>query len=225
LGSEDLGDRTWDYLAVPVQPGRPNRVALFGGTFNPIHYAHLAAAEQARQALDLDWVLFMPAGVPPHKTAVAPATDRARMVELAIADNPRFALSRFELERRGPSYTVSTLRELTAKMATAEVTTELYFLISTETLADLPTWHEAVAIPPLCRFIVTSRAGSPRPAPGWLEANFPGQAEHFIFLETMTGEYSSSDVRALIATGSTIRYLVPPAVYDYITEHGLYLRA
>ena len=218
-------DRTWNDLTNPVQPGRPNRVALFGGTFNPIHYAHLAVAEQACQALNLDRILFMPAGVPPHKTTVASAADRARMVELAVAGNEHFGLSRFELERPGPSYTVNTLRELTDRMTAEQVKTELYFLISTETLADLPTWHEAIAIPPLCQLIVTSRAGAARPKDGWLEANFPGQTERFIFLETMTGAYSSSDVRALIEAGSTARYLVPPAVYHYIAKHGLYLNA
>jgi nicotinate-nucleotide adenylyltransferase len=223
LDDTGLNDRTWDYLTLPLHPGRPNRVALFGGTFNPIHYAHLAVAEQTRQALDLDWVLFMPAGVPPHKTAVAGAADRAHMVELAIAGNQHFGLSRFELARSGPSYTVETLRELTARLGAVQARTELYFLISTETLADLPTWHEACAIPPLCRLIVTSRAGASRPAPGWLEANFPGSAERFIFIETMTGAYSSSDVRALIEAGSTARYLVPPAVYDYIQTKRFYL--
>jgi nicotinate-nucleotide adenylyltransferase len=218
-----LDDRTWDYLTTPVQPGRPNRVALFGGTFNPIHYAHLAVAEQARAALDLDWVLFMPAGTPPQKTKVTEATDRARMVELAIADNPHFGLSRFELAHSGPSYTVDTLRELTMRLAVRQIPTELYFLISTETLVGLPTWHEAQDIPPLCRLLVTSRAGAARPSDGWLETHFPGQKERFIFIETMTGAYSSSDVRALVAAGSTVRYLVPTAVNDYLTSRGLYL--
>jgi len=197
-------------------------VAIFGGTFNPIHYAHLAVAQQARAALDLDCVLFMPAGSPPQKTLFAPSADRAAMVSLAIADNPHFALSTLELDRTGPSYTVDTLSALAEQIATRGLSTELYFLISTETLAGLPTWHEAARIPALARLIVTSREGSPRPAPGWLEAHFPRMTDRFIFVETLAGAYSSSDVRALIGAGVGARYLVPPAVGAYIDSHGLY---
>jgi nicotinate-nucleotide adenylyltransferase len=217
-----LPDQTWDCFTTPVEPSRPNKVAIFGGTFNPIHYAHLAVAEQTRRALGLDWVLFMPAGVPPLKTSVAPAVDRACMVELAIADNPHFALSQIELQREGPSYTADTLRGIITRLTQDHVATDLSFIISTETLSSLPTWHEGQKIPALCRLIVTTRAGSARPTTDWLEANFPGQTNRFVFVDTLTGAYSSSDVRGLVAAGQTPRYLVPETVYEYFTNRGLY---
>ena len=213
-------DQTWATLDGPGP--RPRRVAIFGGTFNPIHYAHLAVAEQARVALDLDCVLFMPAGSPPQKTTFAPADDRAAMVCLAIADNPHFALSRLEIDRPGPSYTVDTLAQISAGIAERGLSVELYLIITTETLAGLPTWHEAARIPALTRLIVTSRTGIPRPAPGWLEAHFPRLTDRFIYIDTLTGDYSSSDVRALIRAGVGARYLVPPAVGAYLDAHGLY---
>jgi nicotinate-nucleotide adenylyltransferase len=144
------------------------------------------------------------------------------MVSLAIADNPHFALSTLEIDRAGPSYTVDTLTEITAEIAERGLPVELYFIISTETLAGLPTWHEAARIPELARLIVTSRTGTPRPVPGWLEAHFPGLTDRFVFIDTITGAYSSSDVRALIDAGAGARYLVPPAVGAYIDRHGLY---
>ncbi|MGZ6315297.1 MAG: nicotinate-nicotinamide nucleotide adenylyltransferase [Candidatus Limnocylindrales bacterium] len=114
-----------------VEPG-DLRVGILGGTFDPVHFGHLASAEQVREALALDRVLFVPAGIPPHKPGVAltPATDRAAMVELAIAGNPAFAISRIELERDGPSYTADTLEALAGEAVRGGVARDFYFILS-----------------------------------------------------------------------------------------------
>ena len=201
------------------------RVGILGGTFDPIHYAHLAVADEVREALKLDRVLFVPAGFPPHKPAtdVAAAQDRAAMVELAVAGNPAFSLCRIELDRPGPSYTVDTLDLLTAEGARQGVERELFLILSTEALAGLPSWREPRRIPALCHIAVVPRvATEPAPDAAWLEDNFPGSSDRFLFVETVPLPHSSSDVRSRAAAGDSIRYLLPPAVETYIHGHRLY---
>ena len=206
-----------------VEPG-DLRVGILGGTFDPVHFGHLAIAEQVREALALDRVLFVPAGIPPHKLGVAltPATDRAAMVEMAIAGNPAFALSRIELDRQGLSYTVDTVQELVDEAARQGVARDFYFILSSEALAGLNSWHEPARLLSLCRMAVVARPGTPLPTGPELAARFGDWADRIMAVETVPLAHSASDIRNRAAAGRSIRYLVPPAVDAYIREHRLY---
>jgi nicotinate-nucleotide adenylyltransferase len=200
------------------------RVGILGGTFDPVHYGHLVIAEQVREALDLARVLFVPAGLPPHKLdeRITPAADRAAMVGLAIADNPAFELCRIELDRDGPSYTVDSLELLAAEAARQGVERELYFILSEEALAGLPEWQAPERIMAFCRLAVVPRPGAAAPDEADLAARFAGQADRIIAVRTVPLANSASDVRRRAAAGQSIRYLVPPAVAAYIEAHHLY---
>jgi nicotinate-nucleotide adenylyltransferase len=203
------------------------RVGILGGTFDPIHYGHLVIAEQVREALQLDRVLFIPATLPPHKLdeEIAPAADRAAMVGLAIAGNPAFAMSEIELRRAGPSYTVDTLAELVEEAARQRVARELHFILSVEALAGLGGWHEPERLLQLARLAVVQRPGTPLPDKTQLAGMLPGGAasiDRVECIDTVPLANSSSDVRARAVSGRSIRYLVPPAVEAYIRDHRLY---
>jgi nicotinate-nucleotide adenylyltransferase len=193
-----------------------------GGTFDPIHVGHLAIAEEARDALALDRILFVPAGVPPHKPsgAVTSVEHRMAMVELAIADNAAFELSRIEVDRPGPSYTVDTVEALASGAGGAALTV----ILSVETFAELPSWHEPDRLFAAARVAVVPREGYPAPDPAWLSAAFPGREERVSYLEGPRLGLSSTAIRARVGAGRSIRYLVPPAVEAYITANHLYRR-
>ena len=144
---------------------KPQRIALFGGTFDPVHYGHLLLAEVAREQCDLDEVWFVPAAVPPHKQEIEVTSGEARaeMIELAVAGNPGILVSRFELERGGVSYTVDTLRRFREETPDAE----LFFLLGADMLHDLPNWREAgevcrLATPIVARVPEARSPGPPR---------------------------------------------------------------
>ncbi len=134
------------------------KVGIMGGTFDPIHYGHLVAGEEARFALDLDKVLFIPSARPPHKKErlVSPAETRVEMIKLAIATNPYFELSTIDVDRPGPSYSVDTVAALQEQLGPEA---EIYFILGEDALADLPTWHEAARFLQLCRLIAVNRPG------------------------------------------------------------------
>lgn len=204
-------------------PSEPGTWGVFGGTFDPIHHAHLALAEQTREALGLAGVVFVPAGLPPHKPerVVSPPSARAAMVELAIADNPAFRLSRIELDRPGRSYSVETVGRLLEEDEHAS--SERYvFIVSTEALLGLPAWHEPRRLLELARLAVVPRLGYRSPGRAWVAEHFPGYEERVVFLEGPLLGHSASDIRRRAAAGRTIRYLVPPVVEAYIREHSLY---
>lgn len=196
------------------------RWGIFGGIFDPVHYAHLAVAEQARDELELDRVMFVPAGTPVHREAArASSGDRARMLDLAIDGNPAFTLSRIEIDAGRSCYTVDTLTAIAAQADGAQ----LYLIVSAETVALMPTtWRDPQRILDLARIAVASRLGFPDIPPAWLEEHFPGRADRFDLLHTSRLGHSSSDIRARLAAGKSIRYLVPPTVETYIREHHLY---
>jgi nicotinate-nucleotide adenylyltransferase len=200
------------------------RVGILGGTFDPIHYGHLVIAEQVREALSLDRVLFVPGAVPPHKIglSITPAEHRAALVELAIAGNPRFAVTRMEFERDGPSYTADTLEILALEAARQGVARDLFFILSTEALAGLPDWRDPDRILSLCRLAVVPRPGTPLPSEAELAARFGDRAGRIVEVATVPLAHSASAVRARAAAGLSIRYLVPPAVEAYICDHRLY---
>jgi nicotinate-nucleotide adenylyltransferase len=226
MGGGALGrlSLSWKASRVDVRAaaGPPRALGIMGGTFDPIHVGHLAIAEEARDALALDRVLFVPAGEPPHKSAesVTPVEHRVAMVAAAIVDNPDFELSTVEVDREGPSYTVETVEEL----ARAYPGTELHVILSAETLAELPTWHEPDRLFAAARVAVVPREGYPAPDPAWLAASFPGRESRVDYLEGPRLGLSSTAIRRRVATGRSIRYLVPDAVGSYITDQQLYRR-
>ncbi|MBI2781139.1 MAG: nicotinate-nucleotide adenylyltransferase [Chloroflexi bacterium] len=196
---------------------RRGAVGVMGGTFDPIHMGHLVIAETAREALSLDTMLFVPAGTPPHKPAseVTAVEHRVAMVELAIADNVAFELSRIEVDRAGPSYTVDTVEQLAADW-------DVTVILSAETFRELPTWHEPDRLFAAARVAVVPREGYPAPDPAWLGGTFPGRENRVTYLEAPHLGLSSTAIRARVAAGRSIRYLVPPAVEAYITANDLY---
>jgi nicotinate-nucleotide adenylyltransferase len=191
---------------------------LFGGTFDPIHVAHLAVAEAARDTLGLARVVFIPAGQPPHKPGVAitPAADRLAMVRAAVADNAAFDVSTVELDRDGPSYTVDTLEALAGAG-------DLALILSSEAYAGLPTWHRPERVVELATLVVTPRDGYPDPDPDLVRRSFPdADACGVVVLDGPRLRLSASEIRRRAGAGHSLRYLVPDAVAAYIGDHALY---
>jgi nicotinate-nucleotide adenylyltransferase len=209
-----------------VSPASPatGSVGILGGTFDPIHIGHLAIAEEVRGALGLERVLFVPSRVPVHKPgrAVSPAEDRVAMVGLAIAANPAFALSRAEVDRASPSYAVDTLEFMADEARAAGHEPDLTFILSTEAYAALPTWHRPERILELCRMAVVPRPGAPPADPREIARRLPGAERRTVLVDGPLLDISSSQVRARVAAGRSIRYLVPDAVIAYIGDHDLY---
>jgi nicotinate-nucleotide adenylyltransferase len=198
------------------------RIGVLGGTFDPIHIGHLIAAEEAAAAFGLDRVVFAPARVPPHKmgAAMSPAEDRLAMLVLAIADNPRFAVSRVDLDRDGPHFTVDMLALVRAELDMADGD-ELLFVVGADSLTDLPTWHEPLRIARRARLVVAARPGY-EPNSAALEAELPGISEFVDLLPVPLIGVSATDIRRRVGAGCPIRYQVPDAVLQYISDHGLY---
>jgi nicotinate-nucleotide adenylyltransferase len=193
----------------------PRRVGLFGGSFDPVHHAHVALARSALQALALDAVYWIPAGLAWQKGATStPGADRAAMVELAIAGEPHFRLERCELERAGPSFTIDTVLELSVR----EAGTQWWLLIGQDQLARLPTWHRWRQLVALVQLAVAARAGDAVRAPA--EVADAQVSLHEVPLPPLA--ISATDIRARVAAGAPIASLVPAAVAGYIAEHGLY---
>lgn len=190
-------------------------LALFGGSFNPPHLAHLAVAEAVADAVGLDQVCWMPAATPPHKQddpTLAAATHRLAMTRLAVEGNPRFVVSDMELRRGGTSYTVDTLRQLRAEHPDID----LYLILGGDSLAEFSTWREPKVILDLARLLVYRRPGSDEAAVS------PSILARTTMMEAPPLDLSSTMLRARIAAGKTVRYLMPEGVRTYIQEHGLY---
>ena len=210
------------------------RVAVFGGSFNPIHYGHLLLADEVLEQLELDRVLFVPAAQPPHKPpgSLAPAADRHRMVELAVAGHPGFAVSDLELRRSGPSYTVDTLEALAAAGDT------LFLLLGSETFLDLLSWREPARIAALARLVVVPRTGSPFDpgsaaalkvaravgATGFahVEPGRPLPEGRVLIVHATSLPISSSDLRRRAREGRSLAYRLPDALVTYLRERRLY---
>lgn len=195
------------------------RVGIYGGVFNPPHYGHLIAAQEAHAQLELDLVVWIPVGRAPHREIETDPGAEARfeMVELATAADERFRVSRIELEREGPSYTADTLRELHGREPDAE-----YFLIlgGDQALA-LPTWHDPQGVLDRATLAVFERGASDRDAVRRELAGLRG-AERVRFLEMPRIDISSTLVRRRAAAGRPIRYLVPDKVAHFIGAQSLY---
>jgi len=195
------------------------KVGVLGGTFDPPHLGHLLLAEQAREQLALERVLWVPAGEPWRKEGrtISAAAHRLEMVRLAIADNAAFVLSDAEVTRQGPTYTVDTL----AAMKDERPDEDVYFVVGQDALHDLPNWHEPERLISLATLAVADR-GDERLAPAALESLAPGLGENVVWLEMPRFGVSASEVRRRAAEGRSLSYLTPDAVAAYISEHGLY---
>ena len=192
-----------------------------GGTFDPIHLGHLATAEAVRELFTLDEILFIPAARPPHKLGKHVTDERHRlaMTQLATRSNKFFRVSDMELRRTGLSYTLDTMNELHKTFGSS---TELFFIIGADSLADLSKWHAARELVDKCHFIATTRQGVDLDFSA--VENFFGAASKHIHRVTTPGlEISSTDLREKIRLGRSIKYLVPETVEEYIAEEGLYL--
>ncbi|HET6454555.1 MAG TPA: nicotinate-nucleotide adenylyltransferase [Armatimonadota bacterium] len=195
------------------------RLGVLGGTFDPLHWAHLLMAEEARTRFDLEKVVFIPAGDPPHKDyEVSGAEDRYAMALLGTASNPAFEVSRMELDREGPSYSADTLREL---RDICGLDAGIHFMIGADEALDLPNWHDAENLPDLARFLVVPRPGFDLAE---LKSRLPSRFyEALDFLPMAPIDISATDIRARMASGRSISYLVPKDVEAYIRKRGLYL--
>ncbi len=210
------------------------RTGIFGGTFNPIHLAHLRIAEEVRERCALDRVLFIPAATPPHKSVAqeVPFADRMAMVLAAIQDNPAFETSDLEAQRPGKSYSVHTLEILRRERPSEE----LFFIMGMDSFLDLPSWKDFQRIFDLAHLVVTTRPGYPESRP---ESRVPvAMAGDFcydyaaekllhksgksVFFLEVRFDISSTEIRKRVAGERSIRYLVPKAVEDYIRANGLY---
>ncbi|HTL23550.1 MAG TPA: nicotinate-nucleotide adenylyltransferase [Mycobacteriales bacterium] len=193
------------------------RIGVMGGTFDPVHHGHLSAANEVRHRYALDEVVFVPTGQPWQKTdrVVSAAEDRYLMTVIATASNPSFSVSRLEIDRAGPTYTVETLRELRAQHADAE----LFFITGADALAQILTWRDADELFALAHFVGVNR-------PGYDAVALDGFPEGAVTqLEVPALAISSSDLRARVAAGLPVHYLVPDGVVQYIRKRNLYRSA
>lgn len=199
-------------------PPRGQRIGVLGGTFDPIHIGHLVVADNALQQLNLDTVLFVPAGQPPHKTdrVISSAADRSAMIEIAIADRAEFAHSDIDLEREGPSFTV----ELLHRIDQIHAPSALFFVMGADSLRDFATWSRPEAILQIARIAVARRPGVELGSV--VLTSVPGLADRLDLLNSPLSHISSTDLRDRVNRGQTIRYLLPQAVHDYIDARRLY---
>lgn len=201
--------------------GPRRRIGILGGTFDPPHVAHLAIAEEAREALDLERVVFVPAGQPWQKADrdVTPGPVRLAMVERAVTGNPSFAVDRSEIDRAGPSYTVDTLAGFAAREPAG---TELWLILSAEALAGLVTWRDPERVIALAHLCVVPRGRAAGGAVAAFWARFPAAAGRLVALDRPRLDISSTEIRERVRAGRSIRYLVPDGVADLVTRYALY---
>lgn len=206
---------------VATEQGSLRRIGIFGGTFDPIHLGHLHIAEGLRKKLGLDLIVWVVAGKPPHKRGqiVSEDDDRLAMVQLAVGDTAGNIVSRVEVDRPGPSYTVDTLRQLAAEFGPAQY----FFLMGEDSLRDFPTWRDPERILDLADLGVVGRPGIDTDVAN-LIADLPALAGkvHLVSLDELP--YSSSEIRERVAHGQPVDDLTVEPVARYIRDHGLYLQ-
>ena len=221
---------TVDLLAAPdVQRApestadEPRRIGILGGTFDPPHVGHLWLATLAADAIGLDRVLFMPAAQPPHKAGlrVTSAADRLLMTRLAVAGNDGFELTLIELERSGPSYTIDSVVELRRVYGDEA---DLYLLMAADSLAQIDSWRQPDELLERVEWVVGPRPGVTLPDRSSLNDRFGERASRIHLLDGPSLDVSSTEIRARVAAGHAIRYLVPRGVEDLIVDRGLYRR-
>lgn len=187
------------------------RVGVMGGTFDPIHNGHLVAASEVADAFELDEVVFVPTGEPWHKKVVSSSENRYLMTVIATAANPRFTVSRVDIDRPGTTYTIDTLKEIAAERPGAE----LFFISGADAIAQILAWKQVDEIWPLAHFVAVTRPGHNLELPEAPEGTIST-------LEVPALAISSTDVRKRAEAGKPIWYLVPDGVVQYIAKHKLY---
>ncbi len=197
------------------------KIGVFGGTFDPIHLGHLVVADEAREALGLDQVLFIPAGRPWVRagTPVSAACHRMAMVEMAVRSTPWFRAVNLDVKRPGPTHTVDTLLELRSEFGGEA---DLYLILGLDAVQDMARWHEPAQIFELCTVVGMSRPGVLDLDRAALEAVAPNAADRVVLVEGPLVSLSGTDLRRRVKEGRSIRHRVPEAVEAYIHEHGLY---
>lgn len=192
------------------------RIGLFGGTFDPIHIAHLIIAESVRDQLQLDKLIFMPCAAPPHKTGndISSAEHRLNMVRKAIRDNPVFEVSTVEIDRGGTSYTVDTLRTLSEIYQLHRE--QMFLIMGGDNLRDIGNWRRPDEIAKLCRIVVAERPDFR------YNEEVPAYLRDLLHIKMPLLEISASDIRQRVRRAASIKYLVIPAVEDYINAFSLY---
>jgi len=188
-----------------------SRIGVMGGTFDPIHHGHLVAASEVAQWFDLDEVVFVPTGEPWQKADVSPSEHRYLMTVIATASNPRFTVSRVDIDRDGPTYTIDTLRDLKAQRPDAE----LFFITGADAIAQILSWRDHDELWDLAHFVAVSRPGHVLNTDG-LPSDDVSQ------LEIPALAISSTDCRGRVQRGHPVWYLVPDGVVQYIAKHHLY---
>ena len=193
------------------------RIGVMGGTFDPVHHGHLVAASEVAHIFDLDEVVFVPTGQPYQKDhrQVSPAEDRYLMTVIATASNPRFSVSRVDIDRPGPTYTIDTLREVRAANGPGD---ELYFITGADALAEILTWHEVDELFTLAHFV-----GCTRPGHRLSGVGLPDGKVSLVEIPALA--ISSTVCRARVEAGEPVWYLVPDGVVQYIAKRKLYAKA
>lgn len=196
------------------------RLGVLGGTFDPIHYGHLVAAQEARYQLELERVLFVPVGQPPHKPdePLSPAHHRVRMIERAIEDRPHFVLSRVDVDRPGPQYTADTLALLHQAWGAG---TTIFFITGSDSLANILDWRQPARILRQAELAVVQRPGAGVDVDA-LERELPGLRDRLHWVQMPLLDISSTDLRTRVRQGRPISFFLPPAVEAYVLEQGLY---
>jgi len=197
-------------------------VGILGGTFDPVHNGHLIVAEVARKQLNLNEVLFIPAGRPWLKVerTITPAKHRLGMLRLALDNKPHFRISEMEIKRPGPTYTIDTIKTLKKRFKAED---ELFFILGQDSLMQLPQWHDAPSLIKLCYLVAAARPGVKKPDMKALEAEIPGIKQRVVLMKEPMVDISASDVRERVARGLSVRHLVPELVNRYIKENRLYV--
>ncbi|MFF5292940.1 nicotinate-nucleotide adenylyltransferase [Paractinoplanes globisporus] len=188
------------------------RIGIMGGTFDPIHHGHLVAASEVQARFDLDEVVFVPTGEPYEKGRVSPAEDRYLMTVIATASNPRFHVSRADIDRDGPTYTVDTLRDMRAIFGNDA---KLFFITGADALARILSWKDALEMLTMAHFVGVTR-------PGFELSGDHLPADSVTLVEVPAMAISSSACRERVALGQPVWYLVPDGVVQYINKRGLY---
>lgn len=203
------------------------RVGILGGTFDPVHLGHLIVAEQARVRLDLDRVIFIPAGQPwlRAEQPAADGPDRLRMVELAVKSNPAFEASSQEIDRPGPTYTVDTLEVLKEELSREpDADTVLHYIIGMDALEQFHRWKDPERVVELCHLVIVNRPGHQGVDVNDVVGRYPEAGTRLTLLNVPRIEISSTEIRKRVSEGISIRYLAPDSVEEYIREQGLYQR-
>lgn len=197
------------------------KIGLMGGTFDPIHNGHLVLAEQVRTRFQMDKIIFIPAGNPPHKDSMASKEHRYKMTQLAIEDNEFFELSRIELDQDHKTYTIDTVLKLREMYGNE---TEVYFITGADMIIDLPTWKNFSELVHLCKFIGSTRPGvEDKELSDQINSLVKDYKADITITQVPALAISSTDIRRRVKYNLSIRYLLPKSAEDYIYEHKLYI--